>query len=377
MTHLFTFRLFLRIDCFTARSSVAGCLLLILSSAGAVPAQERPPVAPSHVLVVENTDSPDSRAIGDYYMQKRKVPPGNLCQITCPTTEECGAQDYQEKIQAPVKSFLAKNRLEVDFIVLTKGIPIRIRDGELSGFSTDSVLTMMDWTLLKSRTQNPYFARHERFSHKKFNLYLVTRLDGYTRDDCLRLVDNALAAKPLAGPFLLHTGPGHEDGGYKPVNDGMRHAQELLTNKALKSILSTSETFAGGYKDLMGYFSWGSNDGKYDKKAYNSLRFAPGAVAETAVSTSGRTFSDPNAPGQSLIADLIAQGVTGCKGYVSEPYADSIAHADILFDRYTAGFALAESFYMASYWVFWRDVVIGDPLCAPYASPKTVDAKGK
>ena len=93
----------------------------------------------------------------------------------------------------------------------------------------------------------------------------------------------------------------------------------------------------------------------------------PGALAETVVSTSGRTFSDPKAPGQSLIADLIAAGVTGCKGYVSEPYVDSIARANLLFDRYTMGYTLAESFYAASQYIYWKDVVIGDPICAPYS----------
>ena len=89
--------------------------------------------------------------------------------------------------------------------------------------------------------------------------------------------------------------------------------------------------------------------------------------AETAVSTSARTFAAPKASGQSLIADLVAQGVTGCKGYVSEPGISAMAHPDILFDRYTAGFNLAESFYMASWHIHWKDMVIGDPLCAPYS----------
>ena len=31
-----------------------------------------------------------------------------------------------------------------------------------------------------------------------------------------------------------------------------------------------------------------------------------------------------------------------------------------------AGYTLAESFYAASHFVGWEDVVIGDPLCSPY-----------
>jgi hypothetical protein len=86
------------------------------------------------------------------------------------------------------------------------------------------------------------------------------------------------------------------------------------------------------------------------------------------VSTSGRTFADPKSPGQSLIADLVAQGVTGCKGYASEPGVMAMAHADILFDRYSAGFNLAESFYSATWLIRCKEIVIGDPICAPYGS---------
>ena len=196
----------------------------------------------------------------------------------------------------------------------------------------------------------------------------MTRLIGYTRADCLRLVDSSLEAKRRDGPFLLHTGPGHQDEGYKTINDGMRRAHEILTARHVNSILSTGDVFSGGHKDLMGYYSWGSNDLKFDKRAYNSLGFAPGGIAETAVSTSARTFADPKAPWQSLIADLVAQGVTGCKGYVSEPGIMAMARADILFDRYTAGFNLAESFYSATWLIRCKELVVGDPLCAPYSN---------
>ena len=46
---------------------------------------------------------------------------------------------------------------------------------------------------------------------------------------------------------------------------------------------------------------------------------------------------------------------------------DSLAHADILFDRYTRGYSLIESLYMASPHLHWKEIFVGDPLCAPYA----------
>lgn len=341
---------------------------------------QRPgPLSPAHVLVVINEKSPDSKAIGAYYVQKRHIPRANVCTLSCPTVEECSKQEYDTQIEAPIIKFLAGSvgsktppfaeslGQNIDFIVLTKGIPIRMHE---NGWGTDSLLATYGLPTRTERMVNPYFNRSERFTFARYRSRLVTRLDGYTRADCLKMVDNSLSAKPLKGPFLIHTGPGHEEGGYKMVNDGMRTADALLRAKGLQSILDKGDAFPGKQKNLMGYFSWGSNDAHFDKAAYNSLGFAPGGIAETAVSTSGRTFSNPAAPGQSLIADLIAQGVTGCKGYVSEPYADAIAHAGLLFDRYTNGFGLAESFYAATRYLYWKDVIIGDPLCAPYAAPR-------
>jgi uncharacterized protein (TIGR03790 family) len=333
-------------------------------------------VSVSTVVVVKNLNNADSVAIADYYTSKRQLPAENVCAVRMTDVEECSYKEYEEQLQGPLKQFLAKLNRPIDYIVLTKGIPIRVHEGSTGGLSVDSLVVTMDKTeptgfpggVAPLMSGNPYFNRAEGFSHARFGIYLVTRLIGYTRADCLRLVDNSLAAKRRDGPFLLHVGPGHNDEGFKSINEDMHRADEILKSRHMNSILSTGDKFPGDYKDLMGYYSWGSNDLKFDKRAYHSLGFAPGGIAETAVSTSARTFADPKAPWQSLIADLVAQGVTGCKGYVSEPGIVATAHADILFNRYTAGFNLAESFYMASMHMHWKDLVIGDPLCAPYSN---------
>jgi uncharacterized protein (TIGR03790 family) len=102
----------------------------------------------------------------------------------------------------------------------------------------------------------------------------------------------------------------------------------------------------------------------YEIKPHNE--WIPGALAETYVSTGGRSFNYPTGYGQSLVADLIRDGVTGVKGYVYEPFLSAIAHPNILFDAYTQGFTMAESYYMASEFLSWMDVVVGDPKLAPY-----------
>jgi hypothetical protein len=67
--------------------------------------------------------------------------------------------------------------------------------------------------------------------------------------------------------------------------------------------------------------------------------------------------------------------VTGVKGYVSEPYLFAMAVPPLLFDRYVSGWNLAESYYCASPVLKWKDVIIGDPLCAPYSSAASQQAE--
>ncbi len=77
----------------------------------------------------------------------------------------------------------------------------------------------------------------------------------------------------------------------------MRHANDVLTDRGIAVELDLTTTFIGGRSNLLGYFSWGSNDQRnsgandsYSTNAYLTLFFAPGALSDTAVSTSARTF---------------------------------------------------------------------------------------
>ncbi len=383
--------------------------------------------SPDQVLLVVNSNSSVSREIGDYYALKRKV--RNILSIQCQDSalntknETIVLADYVRSIENPIRGYLATHT-NIDFIVLTKGIPIRITGSAMGSCdehsrepanirghpSVDSTLAALDYDHLSNAMKiditgsgaigcaysNRYWNATEPFSHAKFGGYLVTRLDGYTASDAKALVTRSLAAEqnitqiltqgkvlldvePIFGLGDKATQPGPIAGtnipaesAYSEFNADMRHAYEVLTNRGIPVELDLTTKFIGGRSNLLGYFSWGSNDERswesndfYSTNAYLSLYFAPGALSDTAVSTSARTFL-PTTGGQSLMVDLIAHGLTGAKGYTDEPLLQAIASPTIVFDRYTAGYTLAESFYAASHFVGWEDVVIGDPLCSPY-----------
>lgn len=352
--------------------------MLAVSCVGSTSSTTPKPAAPTpggRVLVVANERSDDGLAVADYYMKMREVPATNFVTIDVPTDDEVGDLEFRLRILGPVRDAIDRLPQRIDFILLTTGVPLRIQNNR--GYSVDAHLAGMRLAIPPmvghdsvwlSRYHNPYWNSREPFDSDRYVMYLVTRLDCAKRDDCLALVDRSLAAQPMRGPFFFDAmRPAQQPtDGYGVMDMQLHRAHRLLSAIGAQSIIDSSRQFVAPPFPLAGYVSWGSNDNAFDADAYHRLRFLPGALAETFVSTSARTFK-PTEGGQSRIVDLIEQGVTGVKGYVGEPYTVALASPEILFDRYVRGFTLAEAFYAASRMVLWKDVVIGDPLCAPYA----------
>jgi len=326
------------------------------------------------VLVVINSRSAASDSIGRYYAKRRGIDATHMLRLVLPVDDEINEVAFQTDLVSPVRSAIAALPVRIDFIVLTAGVPIRV--ARKNGYSVDALLSGMNLSIAPmvgmdsvwlSRFRNPYYNADVPFSSDRFGIFLVTRLACAVTADCLALVDRSIDARASRGPFFFDATPLRPAvDGYAATNRLLYAAAFRLQTKTFDVQIDTTPAFIAPNSPVMGYASWGSNDSKFDSVAYHAIRFLPGALAETFVSTSARTFG-PTVGGQSRIVDLIAQGVTGVKGYVSEPYTIALANPDILFDRYTRGANLAEAFYAASFMVLWKDLVVGDPLCAPYA----------
>ncbi len=366
------------------RLSLGGFILLAACGTGsALPLKVNPLTAAERVLVVVNKRSSASETVGEYYMRRRGIARSRLVYIDVPVEDEISQLAFQSKLLSPIRAAIESLTVRTDFIVLTTGTPIRV--GGRNGYSVDALLAGMnlsippmvgpdpEWLM---RYKNPYFGSREPFNSDRFAIYLVTRLDCGVVRDCLALVDRSIEARPTRGPFFFDAAvPRKSDDNYEGLNRSLVVAAFAIQSMTLEAELDTTPRFVAPVSPVMGYVSWGSNDANFDSIAYHAVRFLPGALAETFVSTSARTFR-PTTGGQSRIVDLIAQGVTGVKGYVSEPYTFALTNPEILFDRYVHGFTLAESFYAASRMILWKDIIIGDPLCAPYPYNPIVDSSG-
>jgi len=325
-------------------------------------------------------------------------------------------QSYQNEIEKPIRAFLMAHP-GVNFVVLTKGVPFRVEGGPTGNAwdgdkvaaataSVDSMLAALDYDKLPSAKKyhftgatpgpsaangyawaNRYWDAHEPFSHVKFGGCLVSRLDAYTQAGAIKLIDDAVQAEqhPPRGKVLLdaqsdfgvddyHSQPAAyrsqtipEEAPWSAWFADMGHAAEILRARGVTVELDMTPDFVGHRRDLAAYYSAGSNDPHYTDKLYQSLHFAPGSIGDTAVSTSGRSLLPTPDGGQSLIADLVQHGLTAAKGYCYEPWLQANSSPTITLERYYTGYTMAESFSMGSHLVGWEDVVIGDPLCAPFA----------
>jgi uncharacterized protein (TIGR03790 family) len=350
----------------------------------------------TNVLLVVNTGSAVSARVAARYVHTRAIPPENVVRLKTDTDDEITREQYEREIEQPISQWITRQSAEdrILYIVLTKGMPLRIRgttgrNGTVA--SVDSELTLLYRRLVGVRvptlgpSSNPYFrdsqssAEAKPFTHADYDVYLVSRLDGFNEADVVGLIGRG-SSPTRGGDFLLDL-KGPPAGGV--ADHWLRATADALEVAGYKDrvVLESTTGILRDRRNVLGYSSWGSNDSSIRTRRFG-FGFVPGALAAMFVSTDARTLQEPPdgwQPGnardpqsffagssQSLTGDLIREGVSGVAGHVAEPFLDGTIRPDILFPAYVAGFNLIESFYLAMPYLSWQTVVFGDPLCAPF-----------
>ncbi len=349
------------------------------------------------VLLIVNDSSSASTDIGDYFSSRRNIPAGHICHLNVDTSEVIDSLGFK-RIQWSIQNFMRSNNLidSINYIVTTKGCPLRITTVQQDVFglpapifaiygglgSFEDMLVVINGPdstdILAPKNNNSitwnarFFGSTSRFARSaSMPIYLVTRLDGYTVEDVkslIRRAENPAAAGD--GVYVFDKAANRDfwyNGSYYEsiYNQVMSTADSLVRWHGDSSYVSSIPSeYLHGFNNVIGYVSWGSNDDASGGQngAIPGNSWLNGAIAETYVSTGARSFQPGTGGGQSLIADWVAEGVSAIKGYTDEPTTGSIAYPEILFDRYrTRGWNMAESYYAASQYYIWRQVIIGDP----------------
>ena len=367
--------------------------LLLLAAMAASPRPARAQ-GPESVLVVCNEAVPGSLDVATRYVAARKVPADQLLRIKTSTAPQVSLAQFEREIQSPIALWLATRGAQdrILYIVLTRGVPLRVagtpgRTGTSSSVDSELALLYRRMTGVtmapNGPVPNPYFLGNggieaaKPFSHAIADIYLVTRLDGFSVADALGLIDRGIAPA-TDGRFLLDGAPASAD----VRNTWFETAAARLSARGLGERVVHEETSRALTREagVLAYASWGSNDPGLAVR-YPELQFVNGGIASMFLSSDARTFVEPPEPWkpgratvarthagstQTLIGDFVRGGVTGVAGNVAEPFLDGTVRPDVLFPSYAAGFNLAEAFYLATPYLSWQTVVVGDPLCAPF-----------
>lgn len=146
-----------------------------------------------------------------------------------------------------------------------------------------------------------------------------------------------------------------------------------------------SSTFVSGQAEIdLSTVSWPA-----DNISYATIRFPdndplnPGHIVYDAYypSLTGNTTIYNNratgvslsaSPIRTLMASTIREGASGGIANVDEPWASYAGQPQHMFPRYAQGYTWAESAYTGLPGIGWQEVVLGDPLMAPFATPPVV-----
>jgi hypothetical protein len=202
---------------------------------------------------------------------------------------------------------------------------------------------------------------------------LVTMLHGRSAADAARLIASATTAEALGGArgtFMFMDGAdgarGVLDGTYDGVLRGLR---------ALGFTDVVRVPFQGDLEgqSLAAFFVGTAGLGR----TIEGNRFAPGALVDnlTSFGAVAENFRASGEQSQVSIARWVAQGVAGVHGTTDEPLNNCFPSRDLVVS-YAEGGTLGEAYFRAMPFVYWHNLVLGDPMAAPYAVRPRVRLEG-
>jgi hypothetical protein len=201
------------------------------------------------------------------------------------------------------------------------------------------------------------------------------------------LIDSALAAEAgggASGKFLFMRNSAD------PARSVLDHeyagiiAELLQRGYTNAEAVDFSQTHTG--ENLASFFVGATNLGAYDPLGGSSTiegnSYHPGSLVDNITSIGAHASKfDPNCPScyenpnQPAIARWVAMGVGGVHGTVGEPWSNAFPSRGLILD-YVDGATLAEAYFRNMPFVFWKNLVLGDPMAAPYATRPIVTIGG-
>lgn len=368
--------------------------------------------AGSEVVVVYNSRMPESKAVAEYYAQKRLVPKDQIFGFGLSTSNFMTRAEFRDALQKPLAKKIESAKLwrigahllpattngpgsvtwwpvesKIRYAVLCYGVPFGILpDPDLVERGTenlrpelrrneaavDSELALLPLHSQKVPLAGPlrspvYAVTNVALLHPTNGILLVTRLDGPSPEIARGLVDKAMQAEAdgLWGRAYFDLRNTTEPG-FKMGDDWFRNASELCRHLGFETVVDNNPaTFPAGFpmSQIAIYMGWYSENvcGPFTA---STVEFMPGAFAYHLHSYSGCDLRNPNSH---WVGPLLAKGATATMGCVFEPYLAGTPDMAVFASRFIFGrFTFGEAAYACQEVLSWQTTVVGDPLYRPF-----------
>jgi len=328
-----------------------------------------------NVLVVVNQTSSNSVQLGNYYCERRQIPPQNYVRINWTGGNTVWTiSDFTNMLLNPVLAALSSRQLtnQIDYVVLSMDIPYQVTASGSAAFnSTTSTLFYGFKTdpsppcSIAPGSTNFYAGSEGIFRatppiSAASNSFLVTMITGSNLPVAKLVVDQGVASDstfPTQTVYLAKS------------TDTARNVRYALFDNAifdtrLRGNYSMVRVNLGAVNDIGPLL--GTQSGAYNYFVVGD-DFAPGSIADNLTSYGGVIFSDNSF--QLNILAFLAAGAAGTYGTVDEPcnYLEKFPTPMNYFWQ-ARGFSLAESYYQ-SVTNPYQGLLLGEPLAAPFALP--------
>jgi hypothetical protein len=370
---------------------------------------------PENVAVIINPTNQSSMEVANAYIEDRGIPGSNVFYIPWAATgPRASGLHVRDKIIRPILDQIEKRgvREQIDCIAFSTGYPYLVDCSplfpgkQLTGpsrpiLSLTSAMYLFEYLLddqpeLLALNSNAYFAPTTAAgsSSRSFsantgwgpggvplptggrNYLLATALGvahgrGNTTAEIvanLRRSREADGSKPTGTIYYMRS----NDVRSRTRHDSFAAAAEELRNLGVKAeVLNGSAPL--NVPDIAGLTT---GSAQLSLRSSGS-RIIPGALVDNLTSGAGQFVVPATAPHpQTPVSEFLRLGAAGASGAVVEPYAiPQKFPSAMLHVHYVRGCSLAESFYRSVSGPF-QLIIVGDPLCQPWATPPTVTVAG-
>jgi len=366
------------------------------------------------VVVVYNSQLPESKMVAEHYAWARAVPAGQIIGLDLPNREVISRTDFTDLLQNPLAEKLAaaglwkfgkmtfpspvkdgsplvENRVvesKIRYAVLCYGVPLKIapaagleepaspptrKEFQHNEAAVDSELAWLPLIKMKVPLTGPlpnrfYTITNHALMNPTNGILLVTRLDGPTPEIADALVDKALAAERdgLWGrAYFDARGLSKSDTNYYLGDEWILAGAKICRQLGFEIETDTNAaTWPASFpmSHIAIYAGW------YDGHASGpftlpQVEFMPGAFAYHLHSFSAETLRSPD---RYWCGPLLAKGATCTMGCVYEPYLQFTPNIAFFLQAFGNGYTFGEAAWASQIALSWQTTVIGDPLYQPF-----------